>query len=64
MPDSWSAPEIIAFRAAARACYLAGRSYRELKDMLATEDELTPIDKRAHPEGYYGYKAPEKQQTS
>ena len=56
-PDSWKSPEILAYRAAARACYLAGVSYRKLKDILATEDELTPIDQRANPEECYGYTA-------
>ena len=44
--DPWKTPEILAFRAAAKACFLAGTSYRELKDVLATEDELTPISER------------------
>jgi hypothetical protein len=42
MAHRWdTAPEILAFRKAARDCYLAGEAYRELKDILATEDELT-----------------------
>jgi hypothetical protein len=45
----WNTPEIIAFRAAARACFLAGESYSELKDILATEDELTKPLRTSHP---------------
>lgn len=41
MSDPWITPELIAFRKAARACFLSGESYRELKDILSTEDELT-----------------------
>ena len=40
MTDRWNTAEITAFRQAAKACFLAGESYRELKDILATEDEL------------------------
>jgi hypothetical protein len=44
--NPWDTPELIAFREAARACYRAGECYRELKDILATEDELVPPDQR------------------
>ena len=40
MTDPWATTDIVAFRQAAKACFLAGESYRELKDILATEEEL------------------------
>ena len=42
-----NSPEMLAFRAAAKACYLAGATYKELKELVATEDELTPLSERA-----------------
>ena len=38
--DPWSTPQLLAFRAAARACLEAGEKFRELKDILATEEFL------------------------
>jgi hypothetical protein len=47
-PDApWiNTPELVAFRAAAKACYLAGEDYKTLKEIIATEDELTPLEMR------------------
>lgn len=42
----WDGPELLAFAQAARACYLAGSGYDDLKDILATVDELTPAEMR------------------
>jgi hypothetical protein len=48
--DPRNTPEIVAFRAVVRACFRAGESYRELKDTLATEDELDDIERRKQKE--------------
>lgn len=44
--DRWNTPELVAFREAAHACYLAGEDYKTLKNIIATEDELTPLEQR------------------
>jgi hypothetical protein len=48
LPNSrlWTTPERATFAAAARACYLTGESYSGLKDILATVDEMTPLETR------------------
>ena len=42
----WDTPELVAFAQAARACYVAGKDYDLLKDIIATVDELTPVEMR------------------
>ncbi len=49
MDDEWDTPELIAFRAAAQACLEAGETYRELRDILATEDELCKAERERTP---------------
>jgi hypothetical protein len=46
MDDSLDSTEIVALRKAIRAFLLAGEGYKELKNILATEDELTPYAQR------------------
>jgi hypothetical protein len=49
--DPWSEPHMRRLREAIRVCLAAGERYRELKDMLATEDELYQAERQRQSEG-------------
>lgn len=44
--DMWNTPAPLAFRKAVRDCYLVGECYKDLKNILATEDELMSYNQR------------------
>jgi hypothetical protein len=46
-PDRWNKPEIIELRKAIRVCLLAGHRFKELRDVLATEEGVLDQELKA-----------------